>query len=140
MVDGIFDYGYLKFVNFSKKEENIINLVLRQFEEMCEFKHIDEFLIYKAKFFYKIRLSADTFAFVQPLIDEKYIIGHRIYINRDYDYTTKELKQIVMHELIHTLAEKEILKHGTIKFNDLCKTCKRLYGYDPKRIVKSIKE
>lgn len=140
MIDIIFEWGALNKIGFTKHQENIIDLVIHQFEEMSTAKHIDDFLIYKAKIILHTKISNDTFGMVQPLIDENHIIGHRIYINSNYNYTDKELKQVLMHELIHTLSEKNILKHESLKFNELCKMCNRLYGYDPKMVFKQVKE
>ncbi len=64
--------------------------------------------------------NIEGYAMIQPLIDGRGgIAGHRLYINSNYIFNDRILEKLVAHETLHTLSERNILKHESLLFKSI---------------------
>ena len=64
--------------------------------------------------------NIEAYAMIQPLIDGRGgIAGHRLYINSNYIFSDKMLEKLVAHETLHTLSDRNILKHESLLFKSI---------------------
>ena len=107
---------------FSDQEKEWILKSLYIFAEMVERFHLKDDYIYKNIYLIKYPIK-DAYGMVQPLIegfDE--IKSYRIYISDKYNFTEPELMAVFLHEMVHTIAKRDILRHNAI-------TYRRAYKY-----------
>lgn len=101
---------------FTSDEKEWIKNSLYIFSEMVDKFHIKDDYIYKNIYLIKYPIK-DAYGMVQPLIEGRTeILSYRIYISDKYKFNEPELMSIFLHEMIHTIAKQDILRHNSITF------------------------
>lgn len=130
--------GDIATYKLSYKQDKIIKRTLSRFYNIMDsLNYMNDSVIYRPRIFIAKPLPEDTAGFTQPIICELGLQYFRIYLNSLYinDIPDNVFEKIVMHELIHTVAEKNILKHGSVRFDAICCRCNSMYGYNPKKLI-----
>ncbi len=123
-----------KFINkvnisdkFNKAEKEYIKNALYIFTDAVQFLEVKEKLLNKNIYIIKYPIK-DAYGMIQPLIDGRpEIYSYRIYINETITLDEAELTTVILHELIHTLTNKDILRHGSILYRRIAKYIERKY-------------
>jgi len=109
-------------------------MILDEFTLMALFteynkKYFDNILPYPE---FKLRKSYNTFGYFSCNYDKNYNMYNCVLeISKRYDYTKKQLRDIIVHEMIHyylAYTGKDIkMKHGK-EFKDMANELNRKYG------------
>lgn len=106
----------IKFLNYvPSNEQAVITKAVTNLLEVAQKHTVAPTLLNKP--LEVLYSNIEGYAMIQPLIDGRGgIAGHRMYLNSNYIFENNYLERIVAHETLHTLSDRNILKHESLLF------------------------
>ena len=112
---------------FNQVERQAIEQACYLYVNMIIEQGFNRFYLFRNIYLYRGPVK-DGYGMCQPLIDGSGgITGYRIYISNEYRFSSKQLQEVFLHEMLHTMSRYNILQHKSMLFYACYRYLERYY-------------